>query len=667
MEDKTFLNYRADIDGLRAVAVLFVIIFHAFPKLLAGGFIGVDIFFVISGYLISGIILKSLKDNKFSYVDFYRRRIKRIFPALIAVLIACLVAGWIFLFSGEYSSLGKHVAAGAGFIANITYWLESGYFDVSSTLKPLVHLWSLGVEEQFYIFWPILLVFIYRKIKKVPQIISILLFLSFLLSIYVGFRSPEAAFYLPFTRFWELMSGAILAYFSLSNGGIVKSLVHKFNIDISDIRLALISNTLSWFGFIFMILSVIVINNANFYSGIVLLSIVGIFLIIESGPQAWVNRKILSNKILVYIGLISYPLYLWHWPLLSFANIIKNGSVSTVFKIVLLLISFLLAWMTYIFIEKPIRHSKAKWVSLLLFVILLSVGVDGLIIYFNNGFNFRLPKQELLLKEVRLNAGSLLTKTALKDETKICLKLFPQKFNNSLHCYATGSGQNRVFVIGDSHAIGIYAAYRKSLVEMGYTVINLGISSCSVISDDTKELSLKLKNCNEDLKKVISIVISENPKAVIMSNDAGAWNKNNFEFSMNKILSFFPSNTKILWFLQTPRADFNLMKCVSRSIFYDDTQSYCAFPIKLFNQKIRGMKEIVNKLIKKYPQVITVNPGSVLCSSKECPIILGNHFMYEDQNMHLSIFGGHYLADRLPIKQYFTNLKQVKFGPGSSN
>ena len=154
----THNNYRPDIDGLRAVAVASVVIFHAFPDWLPGGFVGVDIFFVISGFLISGIILGDLNKERFSFVDFYARRVRRIFPALIVVLAACLVLGWFVLLTVEYESLGLHTVAGAGFVSNLLLWSEAGYFDVAASLKPLLHLWSLGVEEQFYLFWPLLLV-----------------------------------------------------------------------------------------------------------------------------------------------------------------------------------------------------------------------------------------------------------------------------------------------------------------------------------------------------------------------------------------------------------------------------------------------------------------------------------------------------------------------------
>jgi len=205
-------TYRPDIDGLRAVAVLSVVVFHAFPRALPGGFIGVDIFFVISGYLISRIIIESLEQGRFSFAGFYARRIKRLYPALLLVLVAVLAFGWIALFAKEYEQLGKHTAAAAVFISNLVLWSESGYFDNASITKPLLHLWSLGVEEQFYIFWPLLLWLGWRLRFNLLLVAACIGILSFGANVLATTHSPPAAFYSPFTRFWEPMVGAILAY-----------------------------------------------------------------------------------------------------------------------------------------------------------------------------------------------------------------------------------------------------------------------------------------------------------------------------------------------------------------------------------------------------------------------------------------------------------------------
>lgn len=224
----THPKYRPDIDGLRAIAVLSVVIFHTFPELIKGGFIGVDIFFVISGFLISSIIIENLEHDRFSFIEFYSRRIKRIYPALLTVLITCFAFGWFVLFADEFKQLAKHMVGGAGFIANLVFSRESGYFDNIAETKPLLHLWSLGVEEQFYIVWPLLIWFGWKRRFNLMTMALVMSGVSFLLSIYMLQLNPTTAFYSPFTRFWELLMGSILAYMSLHQHNAISAFKVQF-------------------------------------------------------------------------------------------------------------------------------------------------------------------------------------------------------------------------------------------------------------------------------------------------------------------------------------------------------------------------------------------------------------------------------------------------------
>jgi peptidoglycan/LPS O-acetylase OafA/YrhL len=217
-------KYRADIDGLRAIAVLSVVGFHAFPHLIRGGLIGVDIFFVISGFLISTIVFDSLDRKCFSFAEFYSRRIRRIFPALIVVLIASCAFGWFALLADEYKQLGKHIAAGAAFVSNFVFWNESGYFDNAAASKPLLHLWSLGVEEQFYLVWPLLLWVAWQKRFNLLIIAVLVAVISFALNAQGIGKDAVATFYSPQTRFWELMVGSMLAWLALHRGGTLPKL-----------------------------------------------------------------------------------------------------------------------------------------------------------------------------------------------------------------------------------------------------------------------------------------------------------------------------------------------------------------------------------------------------------------------------------------------------------
>jgi peptidoglycan/LPS O-acetylase OafA/YrhL len=371
-------KYRSDIDGLRAIAVLSVVAFHAFPELITGGFIGVDIFFVISGYLISTIIFDSLEKSDFSFSDFYARRVLRIFPALVLVLVSCFIFGWTTLLADEFMQLGKHMVAGASFASNLVLWDEAGYFDNSADAKPLLHLWSLGIEEQFYFVWPALLWLAWkRKINLITLTVCIAI-ASFVINITTVYVNPVAAFYSPLSRFWELLIGAALAYLMLYKKDYLVGW-HRLRDAISIVSLCLFAFGVVW------------LTKTSVFPGwwALLPTLAGAFLIF-SGPHAWVNRTILSNKVFVWVGLISYPLYLWHWPLLSFARIVEGGMTSIGIRISLVILSFILSWLTYRFIERPLRFGGNRKVAIRTLVLLMAiVGFVGFNTYSRDGFEFR--------------------------------------------------------------------------------------------------------------------------------------------------------------------------------------------------------------------------------------------------------------------------------------
>ncbi len=339
-------GYRADIDGLRAVAVLAVVLFHAWPAVLPGGFIGVDVFFVISGYLITGIILGGLAQGRFRFSDFYARRIRRIFPALAVVLIATYVAGWFLLFADDYQNLSRHLMAAVLFVSNFLLRGESGYFDEAADRKPLQHLWSLGIEEQFYLLWPALLVTAWRLRLKPLYLTSAIVVLSFVYNVSSVRIDPAATFYSPSTRFWELLLGGVLA--AAHQGPRMA-------------RSALAANLLSFAGVGLIATGLVLLNGSRLFPGLwALLPSVGALLVIVAGPRAWFNRAVLSAPVMVGIGLISYPLYLWHWPLLSFARIATGETPSHLVRAGLVLASVGLAWLTYQAIEKPVRFGRRR-------------------------------------------------------------------------------------------------------------------------------------------------------------------------------------------------------------------------------------------------------------------------------------------------------------------
>lgn len=384
-------KYREDIDGLRAIAVLSVVVYHAFPESLHGGFVGVDIFFVISGFLISRIIFENLEKNTFSFLEFYDRRIRRIFPALILVLASSFAFGWVALLADEYQQFGKHMAASVGFIQNFILWNEAGYFDSSAETKPLLHLWSLAVEEQFYIFFPFLLWAAWKNKFNLLPVTIVVGAISFYLNLAGVQKDAVATFYSPQTQFWELLAGSVLGWllqYKRDRFGIIFSIFNQwlnaifYRNGFSNPNI--LANSVSLLGLSLIIWSVIRIKATWSWPGAwAVLPVLGTVLIISAGHRAWINRYILSNRVAVWVGLISYPLYLWHWPLLSFARIIEGKIPHFDVRLTMVGASITLATLTYLLIERPIRFWKHRNLlnTKILLVFMSGLGASGIVVY----------------------------------------------------------------------------------------------------------------------------------------------------------------------------------------------------------------------------------------------------------------------------------------------
>jgi peptidoglycan/LPS O-acetylase OafA/YrhL len=395
--------YRPDIDGLRALAVLAVVGFHAFPNVINGGFVGVDIFFVISGFLITGILQKTLQNKELAHGDlmfwpyiatFYQRRIARIFPALLVVLITSLIFGWLLLLPAEFKALGKHLMAGAGFAANVVYWQEAGYFDAAAETKTLLHLWSLAVEEQFYLIWPLLLWVAWKMRLKAVWVVVLLLIASFAWNVSKIHSQPVATFYLPFSRFWELLAGALLAVLAINQTDADASKSSKkLRIKTS----AFVQNLIALAGFLLIASAIYLLTKDKRFPGWwSVLPVLGSYLVISAGQQAWFNRVVLSNRVMVSIGLVSYPLYLWHWPLLAFLRGVQMEPPTAGMVWATVATSFVLAYLTYWLIEKPLRfgyfwRNKTRFKTSLLAAVMLSLGAAGYAVYSQNGVPKRFP------------------------------------------------------------------------------------------------------------------------------------------------------------------------------------------------------------------------------------------------------------------------------------
>lgn len=371
------LNYRKDIDGLRALAVLCVVYFHAFPEKLSGGFIGVDIFFVISGFLITKIIATEIDEEKFSLKNFYSRRVRRIFPALFVVLVASGLFGWFFLLYEEYKQLGKHLFAGASFISNLVLWSESSYFDNVADTKPLLHLWSLGIEEQFYIFWPIFLWGASKLRVNLILFTALLIITSFLYNIYLIQIDAVATFYSPATRSWELLIGSLLALCQKQ---------YDINQRFKAINLAHVGSVV---GLFFITCPLFFLTKySNFPGWLAVIPVSGAVILLLTPSISVVNQYFLSNRLIVAIGLISYPLYLWHWPILSFLRISAGREPAVNLRYKAVIASFILAYITYRYVETPVRYGLKRYERVKILImsgLIIFVGMIGYLIYLNEG------------------------------------------------------------------------------------------------------------------------------------------------------------------------------------------------------------------------------------------------------------------------------------------
>lgn len=492
------LKYRRDVDGLRAIAVASVVLFHVFPNWLPGGFVGVDVFFVISGFLISRIIWDGLSEGQFSYLDFYRRRILRIFPALALVLAATLAAGWALLFWDEFARLGKHTLAGAFFFSNFSLWNEGGYFDIAVERKPLLHLWSLSIEEQFYLVWPLILAAWWRLRLPFSWIAVPLGLASFAFSVWLTAGEPTAAFYNPLSRFWELLLGAVV-------GNIVRrgfSLRGPLADLLSTLSVAALVATCITFS-----------RSTPFPGAYALLPAGATAILLLCSPNSGLNSLILSRRLMVGVGLISYPLYLWHWPIFSLAFIKLQGFVFPGVGAAIVGASVLLAWGTYAFVEKPLRHRRRSWTT----SAALAAAVFGL-----GGLGFLTEQQRGFVRGSKLEqAAPFLTQPTsvqswLKElRTGSC---YIQDWEASAHPESCiEQSRPLVFLWGDSYAAALYPGFRDLKSKFAFGFAEMTQSGCPPLADAVSNVR---KNCALINNDILSHVRTAKPDILIL---AAAW------------------------------------------------------------------------------------------------------------------------------------------------
>ncbi|MDB5404099.1 MAG: hypothetical protein JWQ55_6117, partial [Rhodopila sp.] len=586
-------RYRKDIDGLRAVAIILVILFHAFPEIPSGGFVGVDVFFVISGYLISGILMNELRAGRFSLLGFYARRCRRIVPALAIVLVTVLVAGWILLLPPEYVEAGRGVLGGAAFVSNIMLWQQIGYFDATAAMKPLLHLWSLGIEEQFYVIWPLLLWVAYRWRVNLATMITVLLVVSFALM--MQWPRTQAFYFLP-SRFWELLLGGGLAYLERYLPGRMDALLSRllFQRDQVDaesilphVKGGLAVAMLMWS-------SVTLANDPTFPSWDALPPTLAAFLLISAGGRGWVNRVILASPPAVFIGRISFPLYLWHWPLLSFAHIIVGATPPLRTRMALVLLAVLLSWLTWRLVERPVqrwfptsflegrRFGAVGLVAASVFVLIIA-GSAGRAVIVHHGFASRVADSTLEEDSPR----QFIEYTGrMKMWNKVCQ---PIPDNWPTWCMSNKPDQVGFALFGDSHA----EHYLPGLLGPGTSSdgwLFIGRSGCppvlnvdilqqgvAVHCDEENAWAQVVLDRDHDIK---TVVMSSLTTPYFMPNPPSAYSRDSvFQLTSNgyrgssediyyqglagMVSNLLTAGKRVVIMIDTPELNFELGRCVA--------------------------------------------------------------------------------------------------------
>ena len=495
------LNYRPEIDGLRGIAVGTVILYHSQITILGhqpfkGGFIGVDIFFAISGYLITSIILKELvTTGKFSFKYFYERRIRRILPVLLLVMLVSLPFAWIYLLPSSFIDFSKSILYSLGFSSNF-YFHYSGqqYGAESGLLKPFLHTWSLSVEEQYYILFPIFLLITFKYFKK--YLIHILI-LGFVISLGLadwGSRNhPSFNFYVLPTRGWELLAGSILAYFEITLG--YRSKHQTLNLILPSVGLILIGHSILFF------------DDKMFHPSFYTLSpIIGVCLIIWFSHKDELITKILSSKLFVGIGLISYSLYLWHYPIFAFDRITQFTQGSLIKKLLLGIIILVLSIASYYFIERPFRNKKNKF-KVIFSVILITVSVlviSNFNIIFKEGFKNRVP--EILQKDLSIGPWNLLK----NSDGEQC-------FENIKGCKFNTSSNKKVYIIGDSHMASLMFNLKDRVLKKQYQFITFDeceyFPGFNLVNKKTQKIN---KRCNNQYFQKLKETLSNEKNSIFI-------------------------------------------------------------------------------------------------------------------------------------------------------
>lgn len=642
--DHDVIPYRADVDGLRAVAILPVVAFHAGLSWLPGGFVGVDVFFVISGYLIGAQVFRQSTSGTFRYLSFYARRLRRIVPALIALLVIFLAIGFLLLTPDELRELGKETVAAVFGASNLVFFLQADYFAPAADLTPLLHTWSLGVEEQFYIVLPILAaVFIRVSKSSATKPLLVVTVLSMAASIVVTQTNPQAAFYLLPTRFWELSLGALIATTGIATSPKLRGALGQM-VGLGGATLVVVA-------------MVAYRPEIPFPGAFALLPTIGAAMIIAA-RSSWLNGTILSNPVAVFIGKISYSWYLWHWPLFYFSHVL--GIEGAMASWILAALSFGLAVLSWRFVEQPFRRRRglADGPVVLRYVIAIAcVAALGTLVFLQNGFINRLPTDARIAAE-----------DARRSQDDPCMLRRGSVDVAPAGCqYATTSGPT-LAVIGDSHGASISPGFEKAAASQGLAFRQLTKTLCTAqwgyanvtpglpdFPDECAEyqrLAFQQVEDDPNIKVVVLAARWSAEQDLLAASDGSAVG---LETAMDSTLTRLQKlGKKVVLVMEVPELDFNPYSTVIGE----------SLPMRVGLQDLLGVqplsgpapyarihedtsRDVLKRVAARHPGVVLVDPWTQMCDTKGCHYRDGAKLYYFD-DQHLSGVGAGRAVGTLP-------------------
>ncbi|MDA9361718.1 acyltransferase [Ascidiaceihabitans sp.] len=627
------MKYRAEIDGLRALAVVPVILFHAGFELFSGGFVGVDVFFVISGYLITTILIEDLENQRFSLISFYERRARRILPALFFVIFVCIPFAWMWMLPSQMKDFSQSLVAVSLFASNVLFWRESGYFDAAAEEKPLLHTWSLAVEEQYYLLFPIFLFLAWRYGKnRIFWMIVAMASISLLLSEWGWRNEATANFYLAPTRAWELFAGSIAAFIVQKNG------VRK-------------NNLLALLGLAAIIFSIVAYDESTpFPSVYALVPVLGVVLLILYADKETIAARLLSTKIFVGVGLISYSAYLWHQPLFAFARIKSVNELSHLIMGMLALSSLLLAYCSWKYIETPFRNKLAINKTKIFIISIISIlifSAFGFIGHKTGGFFNYITTQNQ--RDILATAVSSPKRTECHtgDNDYLTYSESCEYFSNNI----------TVAVLGDSHTVELAYALAERMQREGEGVKHLSFSSCVPsyqIKRDLRNFSniKSFEDCSSWTSQAVDGLISDKRiETVIISyyiasslygshedtyphlaDERGYENRRAIWNSLLTLIETLENAGKrTLFVLQAPE----LPRPIGYLIPRENTSISNGVSVEWWNKRIEFVYENISEL-QRLTEIIDLS--EIFCGEETCLAVQDGKALYIDSH-HMSLDG----------------------------